>query len=115
MQLQIRSRSIELTDALRAHVERHLQFALSRFGDRIGRVTVHLVDAGGPGAGGDKTCRIDVTLRPSGEVVVEDTQADLHAAIDRATERTGRSVTRELEIDRVFDGSAARPRGSRNR
>lgn len=115
MQVQIRGRRIDLTAALRGHVERRLQFALSRFGDRIGRVAVQLADINGPRGGDDKSCRINVSVRPSKTVFVEAVKADLCAAIDQAAERAGRSVGRELELDRVFEGAANGPRRSKTR
>ena len=115
MEVRIRGRNIELTEALRVHVERRLQFALSRFGERIGRVTVRLVNINGPRGSEDKICLIDLILRPAGRILVEDVNGDLHAAIDRAAERTGRAVSRELELDRALDGAAARPQRSKTR
>ncbi len=115
MQLQVRGRNIELTEALRAHVERRLQFALSRFGQRIGRVLVRLADVNGPRGGDDKSCHVDVNLFPSGKVLVEDLDADLYAAIDRAAERVGRSVVRELEREREFDASVVKAYGGKVR
>jgi ribosome-associated translation inhibitor RaiA len=58
VQVQVRGRNIELTEELRAHVERRLQFALSRFSQRIDRVVVRLADANGPRGGDDKNCPI---------------------------------------------------------
>jgi ribosome hibernation promoting factor len=107
--VQIRGRNIDPTEALRAHVERRLQFALSHFGERIGLVTVRLVDINGPRGGDDKSCRVDVRLRPSGNVFVEDVKADLYAAIDRAAERAGRSVSHELDRSRVRRGHRQAP------
>lgn len=46
VQVQIRGRNIELTEALRAHAERRLQFALSRFGERIAGEAVREPRAG---------------------------------------------------------------------
>ena len=41
MKLDIQNSNAALTPELRLHIERRLQFALSRFGTRIGQVTVH--------------------------------------------------------------------------
>lgn len=58
---------------------------------------VSLMDQNGPRGGLDKRCRIEVDGGREPEVVTEETHADLHAAINRATERTGRSFARALE------------------
>jgi putative sigma-54 modulation protein len=96
MKVGIRARHIELTEALLAHVERRLRFALSRFGQKIRLAAAQLAAINEPRGGVDKQCRVTVTLSPSGKVMAEATDADLHTAIDRAADRLERSVTREL-------------------
>lgn len=100
--------------ALVAHVDRRLQFALSRFGSRIARATVALEDINGPRGGIDKACRIVVRLRSGGDVVAAVDDIDWHAAIDRATTRIGQSVAREVMRSREVRGmpAATRSRGA---
>jgi ribosome-associated translation inhibitor RaiA len=71
---------------LKSYVDRRLHFALSRFGSRIGRVTVtiSLVSSGRPG---DLRCRIIADMRPFGAITAEGTDLDAHSAIDRAIGR----------------------------
>lgn len=102
MRIQLRARDVELTEALRAHVERRLGFALGRFGERVGRVSVRFSDTNGARKGVDKRCQIDVSLRPSGSVLIEDTDADPSVAVDRAADRASRSVARALEREREW-------------
>ena len=82
--------------AMEDYVERRLRFALGRFGDRVRTVWVSLRDQNGPRGGPDKQCRIEVDGGRELRVVTEETHADLHFAIDRAAERTGRSFARAL-------------------
>ena len=96
MQIDIQSQGFALTDALREYAERRLRFALARVGDRIRRVRVRLADVNGPRGGIDKACSIQVTLNGLAAVMTEDTEADLYLAIDRAADRTGRSVARRV-------------------
>ena len=98
MKVEIRQRDVEVTEVLRAHVERRLGLALGRFGDRIGRVMVRF--SGADGLTGEKVtrCQIDVSLRPQ-NVRAGDTDADLFAAVDNATDRVSRSVARILELE----------------
>ena len=110
MQIQIRERHVEVTEVLRAHVERRLGFGLARFGARIGRVIVRLSDTNGHRGGVDKRCQIDVGLRPSGRVRSEDTDADLGVAVNRATDRVARAVARVLERERAWDEGQSRAR-----
>ncbi len=96
MQLDIQSQGFDLTAGIRAHTRRRLAFALGRSALHVKRVAVQLIDINGPRGGVDKRCRIRVLLRPSQEVVVEDTELDLYTAIDRAAERVGRAVVRQV-------------------
>lgn len=96
MRIRVRGGGLELTDALRDHVERRLLFALGRFGRRVAAVSVRIEDVNGPRGGADKRCLMAVRLNPRGEVVVEKTDSDLYAAVDRAAGRLGEGVARDL-------------------
>ena len=96
MKIQIPEGDVDVTAVLRVHVERRLGLALARFADRIGRVTVRFSHADGGAGGGTKRCRIEVGLRPR-RLDVEDTDVDLFAALNHATDRASRSVARALD------------------
>ena len=100
MLIEIQSQGFSLTHALREYTERRLHFALARVGDRIRRVRVRLADVNGPRGGIDKGCRIHVMLNGLATVVIEDTEAELYLAIDRAADRAGRSVARRVTRSR---------------
>jgi len=102
MQIDIQARNFSLTNALRGHVERRLGFALSSKDDHIMRIKVRLSDINGPRGGADKCCHIQVVLPHLPDVVIEDTETDLYTAIDRATDRAGRTVGRRLVRLRVL-------------
>lgn len=108
MKLDIRRQSIEIDHNVRGHIERRLHFALGRFGTRIHRVAVYLADLNGPKGGVDKGCRIVARLPHSGEVIVEDRDANLTELIDRASDRLARSIQRTLERKRAA-GSGRHP------
>jgi len=78
-------------------MERRLRFALTRFGGRVGRVKVRISDVNGPRGGIDKCCRICAEIVPFDTVVLEEVDAELHAAIDRAADRLGGSFARRLK------------------
>jgi len=99
IKIHIRNHDVDITDVLRIHVERRLGLALARFADRIGRVMVRFSHAAGEGNAGHKRCQIEVGLRPQ-RVDAEDTDADLFAAVNHATDRASRSVARALEQGR---------------
>lgn len=103
MQVHIQALNFALTDGLRDHIERRLAFALSARDEHIPRVRVRLTDINGPKGGRDMCCHIQVALRGLPDVVVKDTEADVHTAIDRAADRASRTVMRQLrrKVDRV--------------
>lgn len=100
MLIDIQARNFSLTHALRGYIERRLGFALSNFDEHIQRVIVRLSDTNGPRGGEDKCCHIQVVLAKLSDVVIEDIEVDMYAAIDRAADRTGRTVGRRLARQR---------------
>ena len=99
MKIQIPKCEVDVTAVLRDHVERRLALALARFADQIGRVTVRFSHADGQPGCAHTCCRIEVGLRPQ-RLDVEDTDVDLFAAVNHATDRASRSVARALERGR---------------
>ena len=95
MQIEIQARNFSLTRAMRTYIEHRLGFALSRCYRHVNRILVRLSDINGPRSGNDKSCHLEVFL-PGQAVVVEDTEADLYVAINRASSRAGRTVMRQL-------------------
>ncbi|MEE9145814.1 MAG: HPF/RaiA family ribosome-associated protein, partial [Candidatus Tectomicrobia bacterium] len=73
-----------------------LRFTLSRFGGRIARVVVCLGVLKASRGGTDTGCRITVSFVRLSQVIVEDTDVDMCAAINRAANRAGRAVQRRL-------------------
>jgi len=98
MKIKIRERGVEVTEILRAHVERRLGLALGRFAERIAGVIVRFSQASDQPGGATNRCQINVGLRPL-SVRAGDTDADLFAAVNHATDRVSRSVARALELE----------------
>ena len=96
MNIQIHAQDFSLTAGLREHVTRRLAYALNHGPDDISRVVVRLSDVNGPRGGVDKRCGIEIRLKGTPAVTIEDTEADLYVAIDRAAERAGRTLDRRL-------------------
>ena len=97
MQIEIQANDFPLTDALLNHTERRLRFALTCCNDQIQHVTTILSDIKGRHGGQDKCCHLRVVLAGLPDVVVEDIEANLYLAIDRAASRAGRTVVRKIE------------------
>lgn len=109
MNVQIHASNFTLTDGLREHIAWRIAYATNHGRDTVSRVIVHLSDVNGPRGGLDKRCGVELRVKGAQSLVVEDVQADLYVAIDRAFERIGRSLHRRLARRRGFVAvSAAR-------
>ncbi len=108
MAISIVDRAGLLSADLREFAERRLLFALSRFDDRIHRISVVFADANGPRGGIDKSCRITIKLRRGNELTVTDQDPDVATCVARAAERIGRSVARAVERTQQFDRNPSR-------
>jgi putative sigma-54 modulation protein len=97
MRIDIQARDFPLTEALRSHAERRLRLTLARCGGHIQLVVMRLSDINGPRGGAGKRCRLHVVLSDSSDVVIQDTEADVYVAIDRATDRAGRTLVRRID------------------
>ena len=100
MEIDIQAHNVSLTRGLREHIKRRLAFSLSTRYERIRRILVRISDINGPRGGNDKRCLIQVVLPRQADVVIEDTESSLYAAIDRAVSRVSRTVMRRLERSR---------------
>ena len=97
MRIDIQTHGFDLTEGLRQHTERRLQFALSWANHDIRSVSVDLSDVNGARGGPGKRCRIQIPLPRVQPVVIEEVETDLYVAIDRAADRSERTVARRLE------------------
>lgn len=100
MQLDIQALNFPLTKILHDYVERRIYFALSSRDEHIQHIIVHLSEINGSRGAKDKCCHIQVVLLEFSDVVIDDTEAELYIAIDRAAERSGRTVGRCLDHHR---------------
>lgn len=96
MQIDIRSKNIEMTPTLRDYVRRRLSFALGAHAAQIQSVQIMVSDINGPRGGNDQHCRILVRVPYIKDVVIEDCQTELRVAIDRAAARASRTLTKRL-------------------
>ena len=96
MELNVRGLNFDLTDAILAHVRRRLHEGLAHYAPRLRGVTVRVSDVNGPRGGVDKRCHLEVTADAVGTVVVEEVDADLYRAVDRAAARLRRQLAREF-------------------
>ena len=97
MQIDIQARHLAKTGALRQYSGRRIRFSLARFENHIHKISMWLSDVNGPRGGRDKHCRLQISLAGNTDVIVEDRQVSLQAAINRALDRAGRSLARKLK------------------
>lgn len=110
MRVEVRGHGVELTEALREHVERRLRFSLDRFRERIEAAYAILRDTNGLARHGlDKECRIALVLRGSGSVAAHARRDDLYQAIDVAAGAVGRALVREVTRRRTRSRLPPRP------
>lgn len=100
MNVLLHTSGVKAENGLKEHIERRLTYALARFGSRVSKVAVSLTDNNGPKGGVDKACQIVVRLRGMGDVVAEIVDTDWPVTVDRAANRIGHNVSRELERKR---------------
>jgi hypothetical protein len=97
MRFVLRRGNLAVDQELQASLKRRLQFALSRFGFRVRRVTITLAEVRrDPVPGLNTRCRVSVQLAPSGIVRVEVTDTDVENALLRALQRIGPAVERAI-------------------
>lgn len=102
MRIEIQANGFVLTEALKTYTEQRMAMALGWAGERMRKLAVSLSDINGPRGGIDKRCKVQVQLGRGQEVVIEDTEANLYVAIDRAANRAERAVVRRIERLRNF-------------
>jgi|CXWL01.1.fsa_nt_gi ribosome-associated translation inhibitor RaiA len=96
MEIEVRARHITLNDELRLHVMRRMHFALGRFDHGVRRARVRLEDLNGPKGGVDMRCSLELFVNGQKPCVAQAVDADLFAAIDRATGIAGRMLASAL-------------------
>jgi putative sigma-54 modulation protein len=102
MRVTIQTNGFEMTSALRSYTEHRLAIALGWAREHMHKLAVSLSDINGPRGGVDKRCKIQVQLGSGREVIIENVEADLYVAIDRAVDRADRAVVRQVERSRHF-------------
>lgn len=108
MMVNIQGHGFSITPALEEHVRRRLGTALARHVPHLQRVVVRLGDENGPRGGVDKYCRIEVHLHETPAAVARDVGTDLYATVDRAAERLGRIVVKQIDRTRQVRGPGRR-------
>lgn len=104
MEIEIHSQNHHVNEEIEKEVYRRMDFALEQFDSWITHVQVHLEDVNGPKKGIDKQCRILVNLKGGKTIKVEDIDIEMAAAVNRAADRVGQAVGREVDRRREKKG-----------
>lgn len=83
---------IQLSDALRAHIEEKLDRVERRFGDRITRLEVYLKDVNARKGGVDKVCTLEAHPAGLQPVAVEASSEDVYLAITEGAKKLEKAV-----------------------
>lgn len=89
MQVEIKILQLNSDKLICDYVVRRLNFALSRFGERIGKVTAR-IGVENTGVPHSLTCRITAEVHPFGVVTAEAMDPDVYSAIERSVARLER-------------------------
>jgi ribosome-associated translation inhibitor RaiA len=101
MKLQIKTRGVVVTKALRDLAERRIRAALSRFVNTVRTVDLTLTDVNGPRGGIDKLARLHIAGHGFLPIVIEQSDREAGRAIAFAIERGARSLVRALDRGRA--------------
>ncbi len=96
MQWELKSAAVHASERLKDRIDRRLRIALSRFDSRIDRVVVFLQSLNGPEGGIDKSVRILARIDGVGVALAMVVDSGWEVAIDRAADRIGVNVARQL-------------------
>ena len=106
MQIEIQALSFPFSHAMIRHFIHRLVLTLSVHDENIQHIKVQLSYISGARGGADKRCQIHAVLSRLPDVVIQDEDIDLYVAIDRAVDRTTRTVDRRLNHHRDRSSSA---------
>ncbi len=106
MKVNLRGVHLELSDALKRHVQSHLVEPLSRFFDsEAAELEIHLRDTNGTKGGVDKECSVTMRIPRGQSMHVSEVSEDIYKSIDLARDRMEKTLNRQLERsqDRRYD------------
>lgn len=97
MNIRLIDGSIQTTPGMMAHVQARLNNSLDRFARHVRDVEIHIKDENGPKGGLDKRCAMHVHIDGANPIIVEHRDSEFYAAIDQATHKLKRAVTKFFE------------------
>src|SRR5262249_53332019 len=93
----VRPGSVDVVPELQSRIERELGRKIERYAQNVTRVTVRFDDINGPRGGIDTVCRVKLSVKGAGHIVVEARAADADEAFRVASEQAKTALGRVLE------------------
>lgn len=87
MNIKFQAKTCKINTVLKSHIRKKLSTALSAFEDRFQMVIVRLSDINGPRGGDDQRCQVQLILNGMPDIIVEDTQDNMYAAIHKSIKK----------------------------
>lgn len=100
MKIEVRVRGLDSPATVRDYVERAVLLHLSRFGDEVTAVLVHVSDVNGPKGGMDKRCQITARGPRIGSATREELTGNVYSSVAIAATKIACAVGREISIGR---------------
>jgi ribosome hibernation promoting factor len=100
MKIELRCEGYSAPDRLRSHVQRRLGQALGRFRDQVQWARVWLKDVNGPRGGHDKLCQVQLRVKGTSDIILQERQEDARSAFDRAAARVIHALLRQVARQR---------------
>jgi len=96
MNVEVRATNFGLEAGVREYIERRMQMSVDPFDGRVGKVDVVVTNLHGRNHARELQCRIHAQVNHAANVLIEQIDADLVAAIDMAAGRLKRTVRRHI-------------------
>lgn len=105
MKIHVWSNSLKVNQRMKTVAERRISYALRAFSSKIKEADVFLSNLDGTIEGKSRHCRITITLKNLGPVIINDYQKRFAQAITKGAERMKQSLSRKLEKQRDHRGT----------
>lgn len=96
MDIEVRATNFGLESGVKDYIHRRLMMSLDPFDGRVGKVDVIVTNLHGRNHVRELQCRIHAKIHHATDVLIEQIDADLVAAIDMAAGRLKRTVRRHI-------------------
>ncbi len=109
MNIDIQANGLTLTSGLRQHINQRLWSTFERSQQYLRKISVRLIDVNGPRGGQDKRCRVHIGIIGGQDLVIENTDSQLHSAIEGATNRAESNFVKRINKRRKKNRTTVEP------